>query len=392
MEKFKAYLLLAVLLGVISSLSFAQQNRNSQKPDSEIEVLKKRISVLENQLQTIENVEKMELAAKLADANAKLLDAEIDKFKRELRESNNEWLRAWSGWFLTIIGIFVAILIGVSYVFWFWLRSRADQLIANEVTKSLNSFKKAVKQVDILENHLRTLQKEHASSVLENFMGHYFSDEDSYPKQINVLSERALLDVFGDEMYYLALRCKAAEVLTNRKSTRLVSPMLKFLNSFVDSDFDWEQDFETQYHLRDLISFLCQTRTQEICEGLKKFLNRLLTENPRHKGLVLTWAAFSLADVGGELNDRDSVSILKRVIPFLRVVPHEGQALRDLAEHFYRFNEPESIKEILTSGLTDSMPEIETRCLELLQDHNSKFVEEWKEQKAATNTQNEESS
>ena len=59
----------------------------------------------------------MEIETKLADANAKLINTDIDKLKGELRESNNDWLRAWSGWFLTIIGIFAAILLGVSYVF-----------------------------------------------------------------------------------------------------------------------------------------------------------------------------------------------------------------------------------------------------------------------------------
>ena len=79
---------------------------------------------------------------------------EIDKFKRELKDTNDEWLRE-RGVFglLTIIGIFWSqLILGVSYVFWYWLRSRADQLIADSVEKSLNGFKEAVGQVNILKD------------------------------------------------------------------------------------------------------------------------------------------------------------------------------------------------------------------------------------------------
>ena len=54
-----------------------------------------------------------EAKAKHAEAHAKLIDTEFDKLKGELRESNNDWLKGWSGWFLTIIGIFAAILLGL---------------------------------------------------------------------------------------------------------------------------------------------------------------------------------------------------------------------------------------------------------------------------------------
>ena len=166
MKKFITYLSLTILFIIGITFSFAQQNQNTQKSDPEVEVLKKRISELESKLQTVESVEKMELAAKLAEANAKLANAEFGKFERELRDSNDEWLRSWIA-FLTILGVFVAILLGVSYVFWFWLRSRADQLIADRVEKSLNGFKEAVDQVNTLKNQLRILRKEHAASMLE---------------------------------------------------------------------------------------------------------------------------------------------------------------------------------------------------------------------------------
>ena len=135
MKKFIGCLLLGMLLGMMPSPLPAQQNQNAQKLEQKIEALEKRVSELEKQLQTVENVEKMDLQAKLAEANTKLINAEFGKFEGGLRHSNNKWLREWSSWFLGIIGVFVAILIGVGAVFWFWLRSRADGFIADEVEK-----------------------------------------------------------------------------------------------------------------------------------------------------------------------------------------------------------------------------------------------------------------
>lgn len=393
--------LLAALFIIILPLLFAQQDQNSQGPDPEIAALKNRILVLESKLQTVENVEKMELAAKLADANAKLASTEFSKFKSELRESNNQWLKSWSTWFLTVIGIFAAILIGVSAVFWFWLRYRADRLIGNSVEKSLNGFKEAlaqvenlknelkeaVGQVNILQDQIRILEKEHAASVLGDFM-HYKPEH--YPEQVKTLPEQALLDVFSDETRHLELRGKAAEVLTYKESPQLIPPTLKYLNSVIDSDFDWENDFTTQYHIGNLASFLGYIGTSEAYEGLKKFFERFLTENPENKGIVLTQTAFSLADVGNKLNKGDSVSILKGAIPFFRTSRYEEENLNNLSEYFDRFNEPEGIKEILTHRAADRMPEVETRCLELLQKHDPEFVKEWQAQKENTNTQTKE--
>ena len=136
MRKAAFCLLLATLLAMICFGSFAQRNQSIQKPNPEVEALK-------IQLQAVEN-EKIELTTKLADTNAKLREAEINELTSKLWESNNEWLREWSYWFLGVIGFFALILLGVSYVFWYWLRSRADQLIADSVEKSLNGFKEAM--------------------------------------------------------------------------------------------------------------------------------------------------------------------------------------------------------------------------------------------------------
>ena len=391
MKQFTVFLLLAAFLGVMFSLSFAQQNQTTQKPNPEIEALKKRISELESKLQTVKNVEKMELAAKLAEANAKLANAEFGKFERELRDSNDEWLRAWGLGFLTILGVFVAILLGVSYVFWYWLRARANQLLENEVEKNLSGFKEAVGQVNILQDQIRILEKEHSASMLENLMTFYPSYAPPYSEQIKALREEALLDVFGDEIYHLKVRCKAVEVLADRKSTQLVSPVISFLNSVADSDLYTEPGFETQSLLRTLVSLLTYIHTQETYEGLAKFLDRLLTEDIELKNVLLTWTVFSLASVSSELNRADSISILKKAIPYLDVRSDEDQALKNLARLFDVFNEPIGIKEILTNGLTDEMPDVETRCLELLQKHDPEFVEKWKAQKAAAKAETEES-
>ena len=387
MKKIIVCLLLMVLFVTVILLSFAQQNQNSQKQDPEVHALK-------IQLQTVEN-EKIELTTKLldaqtklADANTELLNAEIGKYKRELKDANDEWLRTWSLWFVGIIGFLVLIVGGA---FWFWLRSRTDQLITDNVEERLDGFRDAVEQVNILKNELRILQKEHVVSMLEN--SHRFSgDETYYREQIKTLPEKALLDVFEDEARPLLLRHKAAEALANRKSPQLVSPALSFLNSVVNSDFDWEQDFTTQYHMRDLVNFLGYIGTPEVYEGLKKFLDRLLTEHPEDKGLVLTPTAFSLAYVSSELNRRDFMSILKKAIPFFRVSSEDVHGLKNLAEYFDRFKDPDGIKDILTDGLTDMMPDAENQCLELLQKHDPDFVEKWKAQKGTPNTQNEESS
>ena len=388
MKAFIICLLMAALFGIIFPLSFAQQNQTTQKPDPQVETLNERISALESKLQTVENVEKMEIAAKLADAQAKLHNAEIDKFKRGLKDANDEWLRTWSLWFAGIIGFLVLIIGGA---FWFWLRSRADQLIANRVEKSLNGFKEAVEQVHILRNELRILRKEHAVSMLEN--SHCFSaDETYYREQIKTLPEEALLDVFGDKARPLLLRHKAAEALANRKFPQLVSPALLFLNSVVNSNLYAEDDFQTKYLLRDFVSFVGYIETLEAYQGLKEFLHRLLTENLKHKGVFLTDTVLSIVSVSTKLNMRDSVTVLKTAISHLDLRQLEHDDLKSLAAYFDMFNEPAGIKEILIKHLTTGAPDVEVKCLELLQKHDPEFVEKWKAQKETANTETEESS
>lgn len=390
-QKMKAFiisLLIMALFGIVFALSFAQQNQNMQKPKPEIETLKKRILVLESKLQTIENVEKLELAAKLADANAKLANAEFGKFERELRDSNNKWLWGWTTFF---VGIFAVIGIAL----WFVVKS----LIADRVEKELNGFKEAVDQVNILKDQIRILEKEHAASVLEGIIGSYpynrgYSNDKpsyaAYPERIKILQEDVLLQIFGDERYNLVLRHKAIEVLAAKKSPRLVSPVLEFLNSVIDSDLDIDY-LEIQACLHDYIDFLADMETPEAYQGLKKLCDRLLTENLRYKWLFLNLTVLPFGRISFKLEMKDSVSMLRRAIPDLKVGPLGHEDVIILVKYFDMFNEPEGIKDILTNDLTNMMPEVETQCLELLQKHDPDFVKQWQARKETSNTQTEES-
>ena len=248
MKKIIVCLLLLMGLGIMFSLSFGQQTQNSQRLEQEIGELKKQVMAIQNQLQIVENIEKMELAAKLAEAEAKLLNADFDNLKSKLRDSNHDWLRGW-------ILLFLAILSTVGIVLWSQFKSKIDQLIENEVEKSLNGFKEAIAQVNTLKNQLGILEKEHAASILENFMDTYY-DGLTYPQSIEALREEALLQAFDDNVRRLAIRYKAAEILVNRGSPQLVAPLLKFLNSAVDLDFEDEPDFGTEQYMHNLANFL----------------------------------------------------------------------------------------------------------------------------------------
>ena len=384
MRKFIACLLLGALLGMIPRLLPAQQNQSAQRSNTEIEALKKRVSELEKQLQTVENADKMDLQAKLAEANARLADAEFGKFERKLKDSNDKWLQGWSSWFVGVIGFFVVIIGGVGAVFWFWLRSKADGLIADEVERNLDGFKEAVDAQDLIKNQLRELRKEHAASVLEDFITLFLNEEHDHPEQIKALSEEDLLQVFEDERYRLELRYQAAKVLAVRKSRRLVAPLLAFLNSIVDSDSD--SHFEIEHYLSDCVNFFVYIHTPEAYQGLKEFLNRLLTENPKHKDLFLTETVFLLVWVSFQLDIGDSVPILRRAIPHLKNPQTRQTPLGNLARYFDIFNEPAGIKEILIQHVTDGMPDVENRCLELLQRHDPEFINEWRARATTTNS------
>ena len=379
MKQFIVCLLLGALFGVTPPPVSAQQNQSPQHSALEIEALKKRVAVLEEQLQIVENVEKLELQAKLADANAKLLNAEFGKLERDLRDSNDGWLIKWGIFALTFLAVGGAGALA-------WVKSRTNQLIADAVEKNLNGFKDSLNELGILKNQLQVLEKEHAASTLESITHSIFSDEHPHPEQIKALREEALLAVFEDEKYLLAVRYRAAEVLAiSKKSPLLVSPVLEFLNSVVDSDLDIER--EEMRDVSDLANLFAYIHTEESYEGLTKFLTRLLTENPKHKELFVTETAFSLAMVSLKLNLGNSVSMLKLAIPQLDIGQDNQQALKNLARQFDIFNESEGIKEMLTTHGQSLPSEVVDTCLELLRKHDTEFVENWRAQNTTDNAQ-----
>ena len=230
MRMFIVRLLLGALVGVTPPQVSAQQIQTPHQSAQEIQDLKKRISVLEKQLQTVENVEKMEVVknyadvkAKLADANAKLATVDVAKLQRELKDYNDEWLGKWSDRFvgivIGIIGVAVTILLGVGTSLGYWLRSRADKLIVDEVAKSLNGFRNALKDLNILKTQLGVLEKEHTVSILTEVLRWSMQDEHRHPEPIKALRDEALLDVLRDGRYDdedrdVELRYKSAEILS----------------------------------------------------------------------------------------------------------------------------------------------------------------------------------
>ena len=373
-------LLFIALLGITVSASIAQQDQNSPKTDTEVEKLKNRVTELEGKLQTVENVEKMELAAKLAEAQAKLIDTEFGKLKLELKDSNQQWLRNW-------IFLILGILSLVGFALWKWLTKKMDEMIAVEVEGRINRFEEAVEKANILEPQVRILNKEHAASVLERYRS--FRPE-HFPEEVKELEEQAILDVFSDETRHLEYRMKAAEVLANRNSTELVFPVLKCLSSYVESDFEWEQHYQTQHLLCNLIHLIRYAHSSEIYETFKKSLDRLLTEAPEVKRFIITSMAFSLVNVSNELNKKDSVSTIRKAIPHLDIRSRDEEALKYLVEYFDKFAEPEGIKEIYIIHAKGKMPDVEEKCLDLLEKYDPDFVKKEREEKASTNTEGEE--
>ena len=353
------YLLLIALLGITVSASIAQQNQNVPKTDTEVEALQKRVSELESKLQTVENVEKMELAAKLAEAEARLINTEFGKLKLELKDSNQQWLITW-------ILIFLGILSIVGYALWSRLTKKMDDLIENEVEKSLNGFKESVDKVSILEGQLKVLEKEHAASVLEIWNDARLSSLELHPEQIKALTEEVLLDVFNDKTRDLEIRFAAMEVLAARKSSLLVIPVLNFLNSVVDSDIDWGTSSGPSDYPRQLLTRLSAVHNEETYQGIKNFLNRMIKENPKNKNIFLPWTVFSLAHLGIELERKDWVDMLREVIPDLIELKPKEVILTTLAKYFDKFQEPEGIRKILEHPEADEMPDVKTKCLELL--------------------------
>ena len=391
MKKFIVYLLLGILLSSVVFPSFAQQNKNT--PEQEIESLQKRVSELESKLQTVENVEKMELAAKLteaqaklAEANAKLINTEFDKLKLELKDSNQQWLWGLAGFIGMIVAIVVAVT-GVALVF--VVRS----LIADRVEEHLKGFQKAFDQVNELKDELGILEKEHAVSVLDNFDPHFPVELDQHTEAIKVISEDMLLDIFSDKTRDIEIRWKAADVLLSRNSTRLIIPVITYLNNIADSDLE-RSTFGERFRLpSEFWGKLNGINTKETYQKLYNFLNILITENPKSKDIFLTWTVFLLVQISSELDKRDAVSMIRKTISDLDDFSFQDDDLKNLVVYFAKFEEPEGIKEIYNIHAKGKRPDVEEKCLELLEKHDPDFVKEQREEIVADiNTESDENS
>ena len=361
-------------------VSFAQQDPSYQKLVEEVETLKEQVFGLQNQLQTVENVEKMKLSAERDDAKTRLINTEFNKFEGQLRKSNTDWLWRWTGFFAAIIAI-----IGVALVF------SVKSMIADRVEKSLSGFKAALDELDEIKDQLKMLHVGNAVYVLKRFPFVRPDEEDYYREQTKSIPEETLLQIFGDEMDDIELRFRAAEVLAYRKSPLLVAPLLELMHSMVGDDLVYSY-YQINSWGYQFIHLLGQIPTQASYQGLKEFLNRLLTEDVAYKKLLVTHTVFTLAAVSVELNKGDSVSMIRESIPDLEVHSYYEDAIIKIAEYFDKFKDPEGIKNILTNVLTDEMPNVETRCLGFLAGYDLQFVNDWHEQKANANTEAEEKS
>lgn len=235
------------------------------------------------------------------------------------------------------------------------------------------------------------MKKELAVSVLDNFTQHLPVELEMHNEAIKALSDEMLLEIFRDKTSNLEIKWKAVDVLVARNSTQLISPVITSLNNIADSDIE-KITFGARFRLpSEFWGKLNGINNKETYQELKNFLNLLITDNPKNKDIFLTWTVILLVQVSSEVDRSDSVSMIIETIPDLDNYSFEENDLKSLVEYFDKFNEPEGIKEILTNGLTDGMPEVETGCLELLQKHDPNFVSDWKAQRETANTQNEES-
>lgn len=383
------FLILLVLFATCIFFLFMRQNQMSQQLDSEIKTLKSNISVPKINPKTTENTETIKLARELTDSNAKLINAEFSKFERDLRDSNNKWLWGWTGFFTTIIVLILAI-IGVA--FWFSVRS----MIADRVEIFIIGFKEDVGQLDTVKDQLRRLEHQYTSSTLRDVPEGYFGKGEPQFEQIKQLREETLSQILNDEDSLLGTKYRAAAVLADRNSPLLVTPVLKYLNSIVGFDSDLSSDFTLdyypEYYVCELIGFVGQIYTQDTHNGLKKFLNTLLTAETEHRNLLMGYTARSLALVSLEMNQKDAVPVLRKSIPDMKFFPSDSaDCLEEIARYFDIFNEPAGIKEILTYHAAGENPMPQDKCLELLQKHDPEFVKEYQVHNENTNAGSEDS-
>ena len=242
---------------------------------------------------------------------------------------------------------------------------------------------------ELTRDWLRKREKHHAVSVLEFLENDRIIYEYGRPPQIDALSEQVLLDVFSDETSSLTVKYRAALILlTLKECTRFVPIYMEFLNFIVNAELDME-DLETWLEVNNFSCLFLDLTTMGAYEEVKDFTNYLLTENPRHKNLFIYCAIVSLTELSLKLNRKDAIPMLKSAISHTEYL--SSCTLIEIAEYFDKFKDIAGIKEILTKHLTDETPDVETKCLALLQKHDPDFVEQWKAQKTTVDTENEES-
>ena len=255
-------------------------------------------------------------------------------------------------------------------------------MIEDRIEDSLNGFKKAVEQVKILD-------KEHAVSVLDNFTPYYPVELEWHNEAIKALSDEMLLDVFSDKTRNLGIRWKAADVLVVRNSTQLISPVITSLNNIADSDIE-KWTFGERFRLpSEFWGELNGLNNKETYQELKNFLNLLITDNPKNKDIFLTWTVILLVQVSRELDRSDSVSMIIETIPDLDNDSFKENDLKSLVEYFNKFQEHEGIKAIYNAHVKDKLPELEKKCLDLLEEKFPDFVKEQREEKASTDNESE---
>ena len=378
------FLLFIALLGVALSISIAQQNQNVPITDKDFEALKKRISELEGKLQTVENVEKMELVAKLAEAQVKLTNADIEKLKLELKDANQTWLTRW-------VFIILGILSAGGIALWYRLMSKVDDLIVNGIEKRLDGFKNAMNKVETMSEELRLVQKHYVVSVIEDII-RIPSDKNYNQDKLRTVPEQALIDVFCDRDTALKVKSEATKHLGKSDTAKIeecIGPGLDFLNLVVNTDRYPNVDSEIQDRLRDIVKFIGQIKTQDAYVGLKHFLSRLPNERQKLKDIFLTSTVYTLAYIGSELDNGDSVSMIRNSIPDLDVISNDEEALKNLVGYFDKFNVPEGIKELLEHHGTAMNSDVKETCLNLLEKYDPESVKVERKEKASTNTSGE---
>ena len=220
------------------------------------------------------------------------------------------------------------------------------------------------------------LEEEQVAAMLEN-ISDYVCESGAYAEKIKAISEETLLKIFESKKYSIKTKYGAVEILVEQKSTRIVSPLLQFLNSFLDFKLDSEDDLpETAIYLSSFVTYLQYIPTLETYEGIKKILNRLLTENPGHKQVFLNDTIISLAHVSVELNMMDATPLLRTAISHI-AYPPDSDDLRIMIKYFDDLNDPKSIKKILTEHARIGRSDISYKCLNVLQKYDPDFVKQW---------------